>query len=202
MTASNGAPFWGENSGAVLKYFIGEIVFAQHVDMGPSDRGMGGYCFQQFFSRLDIFRLAQLAGQVEIIPTNNAVFDNTVTSLGDFLIFLCSLGIFPCISDRDCACEPVCQFDFVELRLDGLAKFKIIDVSQDKEGLHNLPKGLHGFIKTVLARIRIQPPKDVRCRCFLELYGGHQPQDCVPVFNYDILIDVFVWPDGPFGGCP
>jgi hypothetical protein len=52
MTASNGAPFWGENSGAVLKCFIGEIVFAQHVDMGPSDRGMGGYCFQQYIETI------------------------------------------------------------------------------------------------------------------------------------------------------
>ena len=117
--------------------------------------------------------LSQFTCEVEIIPTNNAVFDEAVAGLGDFLIFLCALGVFPWISNRDGACKPVRQFDLVELGLDGLTKLKIVDVAQDKEGLHNLPKGLHGFIEAVLARIRIQPPKDVRCRCFLEFYGDH-----------------------------
>ena len=39
-------PILGVNADAILEYFIGEIVFAQHVDMGPGNRGMGGYDFK------------------------------------------------------------------------------------------------------------------------------------------------------------
>ena len=65
-------------------------------------------------------------------PAYYAVLDQSIAAFGDLLIGLFSVFQTIWISDRGGACESVCQFDFVQLLLNGLAQFDLIDVLQDE----------------------------------------------------------------------
>ncbi len=78
------------------------------------------------------FCLFEFLGQVEIVPADDGVFDEAVAALGNFLLLLFGLGIFPWIADSYGSCELVCQFDFVELLFDSLSQFKFIKITQNE----------------------------------------------------------------------
>ena len=121
-------------------------------------------CFdqaEQVFSCLDAWCLFDLPSEIEIVPADDAVFDEAIAGLCDFLFFLFSLGVFAWITDSHGAGEAVGEFDFVELLLDSLAQHKVINVAQDEQGFDDLPKGFHGLIQGMLPRIGIQPPENV-----------------------------------------
>ena len=63
----------------------------------------------------------------------------------------------------------------------------------------DLPEGLQGLTQGMLARVRVQPLKDVGRSVLLEFDGGHETQKVVPVFMDNFLIDGLVWPNDPVG---
>ena len=87
----------------------------------PAPRGPGGL---------------ELSGQVEIVPANDAVPDEAVAALGNLLGFLFGMFDTERISDRDGPGEAVREFDLVELLLDRLPQFDLVDVAQEVHRLN------------------------------------------------------------------
>ena len=100
---------------------------------------------------MGVWSLFNLSGQVKIIPTNDAVFDEAVAGLCDFLFFLFHLGELTGVADGHGAGETVGQLNLVELTLDSLAQGEIVDVTQDEQGFDDLSKCLQSLINCVLA---------------------------------------------------
>ena len=92
--------------------------------------------------------------QVEVIPAHYAVPDQSIAAFCNRLIGLISVFQTIWISDRNGAGEPVRQFDFVQLLLNGLAHFDLVDVVQDEHRLDDLAESLHprlsSWVKTGL----------------------------------------------------
>jgi len=61
--------------------------------------------------------------------TFDAVLDQAVTTLGNFLLLLFSLRELCWVADSNSAGKPVCQFDFVKLLFDHLTQFNIIKIA-------------------------------------------------------------------------
>ena len=66
---------------------------------------MGRDQTQQMLSGFHVRCFFDLSGEIEIIPTDDAVFDQAVTGLCDLLFFLFGLGEPTLISDGDCMGE-------------------------------------------------------------------------------------------------
>ena len=81
--------------------------------------------------------------QVEVIPAYYAVPDQSIAAFCNLLIGLVSVFQTIWISDRNGAGEPVRQFDFAQLLLNGLAQFDLVDVVQDEHRLDDLAESLH-----------------------------------------------------------
>ena len=90
---------------------------------------MGGDDVEQIFSCVLVRGFFELMGEIEIIPADDAVLDQPVAGLGDFLLFLFGLGELAGIANGDSAGKTVGQFDLVELLLNGLAQFNVIDIA-------------------------------------------------------------------------
>mgnify|MGYP003640524703 CR=1 FL=1 len=69
----------------------------------------------QVFSGFFIRGLFELVSEVEVVPTDDAVFDETVAGLGDLLFLFFGLGELAGIANGDGAGEAVGEFDLVEL---------------------------------------------------------------------------------------
>ena len=91
--------------------------------------------------------------QVEVFPAYNSVPDQSIASFGELLIGLFSVFQTIWISDRDSACQSVRQFDLVQLLLNGLAQFDLLDVVQDEHRFDDLAESLHPLIEAVLVRV-------------------------------------------------
>ena len=122
---------------------------------------MSGGQTQQVFFGFSIGCLFDLSCQIEIIPTDDAVFDQPVAGLCDFLFFLFSLGELSWVPDSYGAGETVGKFNLVELFFDGLSQGKVVDVAQDEDGFDDLPESFHRLVQRVLLGIGIQPPEDI-----------------------------------------
>ena len=85
--------------------------------------------------------------QVEVIPAYYAVPDQSIAAFCNLLIGLVSVFQTIWISDRNGAGEPVHQFDFVQLLLNGLAQFDLVDVVQDEHRFDDLAESLHPLIR-------------------------------------------------------
>lgn len=79
----------------------------------------------------------ELAGQVEIVPAYDAVSDEAVAAFDNLLGFLFGMFDTAQISGRDGPGE-VREFRFVELPLDCLSQFNLIDITQDEQGFDDL----------------------------------------------------------------
>ena len=97
--------------------------------------------------------ILELTGQVEIVPANDAVLDAPVAAFGDLLLDF--LGMFETarISNRDGPGETVREFDLVELLLNRLAQFDLVDIAQYEQRLDDLTEGFHRHVEAVLAGI-------------------------------------------------
>ena len=109
-----------------------------------------------------------------------AVPDQSIAAFCNLLIGLVSLFQTIWVSDRNSAGEPVRQFDFVQLLLNGLAQFELVDVVQDEHRLDDLAEILHRLIEAMLVRIGIQTAENARCRCLFELDRNDQAQKVGP----------------------
>lgn len=130
--------------------------------------------------------------KIEIIPADDAVFNEPVAGLGDLLLFLFDLRELSRVANGNGACEPIGQFDLVELLLDSLPQFQIVDIAQDEQGFDDLTERFEGLIKRVLAGIGIEPPKDIGGCVLLELDSSDKPQKLIPVFADQRVIDSLV----------
>ena len=79
-------------------------------------------CAAQVFPGRGILCLFKLASEIEVVPANDAIFDEPVACLGDLLFLLFDLDEFTRVAHGDCAGEAVGEFDLVELALYGLAQ--------------------------------------------------------------------------------
>ena len=61
----------------------------------------------------------------------------------------------------------------------------------------SLPECLERLVEGVLARIGVEAPEDVGCGVFLELDGGDQTQQDIPIITNQRLIDCLVRLDDP-----
>ena len=122
----------GKNADRILKLLVREIELSEHVETAPRLRRV---CFddvQQPFALFLALCQCNFLRQVEVIPAYYAILDQSIAAFGDLLIGLFSVFQTIWISDRDGACESVCQFDLVQLLLNGLAQFDLVDVLQDE----------------------------------------------------------------------
>ena len=101
------------------------------------------------------------------------------------------------IANGDGAGEAVGEFNLVELALDGLPQAQVIDIAQDEQRFDDLAEGFQGLIERMLSGIGIQPPEDVGRGVLLELDGGNEAQQRIPVLADQGLIDGFVRGDDP-----
>ncbi len=62
----------------------------------------------------------ELASEVEVIPTDDAILDQSITGFRNFLIFLFGLCKLTRVANSHGARETVGQHDLVELFFDGL----------------------------------------------------------------------------------
>ena len=99
---------------------------------------MGFDDVQQPFALILGFCQCNFLRQVEVIPAYYAVPDQSIAAFCNLLIGLVSVFQTIWISDRNGAGEPVRQFDFVQLLLNGLAQFELVDVVQDCGSSSNL----------------------------------------------------------------
>lgn len=119
--------------------------------MGPSHRRMGGDGAQEALSSFGTLDPSQLGREIEIVPADDAVFDEAIAGLGDFLLLLFGVNELAGIADGDGSGEAIGELDFVELFLDSLPQLEVVDIAQDEQGLDDLTEGLHGTIETMLA---------------------------------------------------
>ena len=120
------------------------------------------------------------AAQVEIVPAYDAVPDESVAAFGDLLIFLFGLVEAARISDRDGPSEAVRELDLVELLLDRLPQFDLVDVPQDEHRLDDLAEGFHLGEESVLAGIGFHAPEDSGSRRLFQPDGGDKAQQVIP----------------------
>ena len=125
--------FRGEDSDGISGFFVGEVILAEHVDVSPYHGRVLFDRLEQVFACFGVWRIPELAGEIEIVPANNAILDQPVAGLCDFLLFFFYLGELTRITDSDCAGKAICHFDFVELLLDRLAQREITNIAQDDE---------------------------------------------------------------------
>jgi len=69
----------------------------------------------------------------------------------------------------------------VELTLDRLAQFNLIDVAENEGGLDDLAKGFQRPIQRVLLRIGVESPENFRGGGFFEHDRRDQAQNVVPI---------------------
>ena len=60
--------------------------------------------------------------------------------------------------------HPFAGLDLVELFLDCLPQFDVVDIALDEQGLDDLAEGLHRLVEAVLPGVRVQAPEDFRSR--------------------------------------
>ena len=77
-----------------------------------------------------IFRLLEPSAEVQVVPADDGVLDQAVAAFGDLLCDFLALFEAAWIADGDGTGETVREFDLVELLLDGLAQFHLVDVAQ------------------------------------------------------------------------
>ena len=109
--------------------------------------------FSNLLRSSSVFCQCNFLCQVEVFPAYYAVPDQSIAAFGDLLIGLFSVFQTIWISDRDSACESVRQFDLVQLLLNGLAQFDLLDVVQDEHRFDDLAESLHPLIEAALVRV-------------------------------------------------
>ena len=119
-------------------------------------------------------------GHVETVPADDVVLDKPVAAFGNFLFDRVGMFETARVSDGDGPGETVREYRLVELPLDCLSQFDLIDIAQDEQGLDDLAEGFHGLVEAVLAGIRIQAPEYLGSRGFLELDRGDKAQQIIP----------------------
>jgi hypothetical protein len=105
----------------------------------------------QIFPSLCLWRFFDLSGEVEIVPADDAIFDQAIAGLGNFLFLFFNLCVLARVSDSHGAGKTVSQFNFVELFFDDLSHGEIVNVSQNEQGFDDLTEGLESLIERVLA---------------------------------------------------
>ena len=108
-----------------------------------------------YFPNLGVISLSKFLGEIQVVPADNAVFDQTLTPFSHLLLLLLDLQDFSGIADRDCPSEVMSMFNLVKLALNRLSRLNIIDVAKDEQGFDDLAKGLQRPIKRVLLGVRI-----------------------------------------------
>ena len=66
------------DSDGVLQLLVGEVVFAEHVDVCARHGRVGGDDASQAAHCLRVARLLDLPSEVEVVPADDAVLDQTV----------------------------------------------------------------------------------------------------------------------------
>lgn len=112
--------------------------------------------------------LFDLAGEVEIIPTDDAIFDETVAAFRDFLLFFFRLHEFTRVADGDGAGKFIGQLNLVELFFNCLSQIYTQRV-RGKRG-----RGAYGK-QLFLACL------SVREKCIQRLYQTAPKQHCKPL---------------------
>ena len=73
-----------------------------------------GHRLQQFLPFGRIIDLGEFLRQIQVIPTDDAIFDEPFTGFGHLLVFLLRLQEFAWIADRDRAGQGVDMLDAAE----------------------------------------------------------------------------------------
>lgn len=153
---------------------VGEIVFAEQIDVTP---GHGGVNIdgEEKFLPLSRVRLSQAHLEIEIVPADDGVFDKPVAGFGDLLVVLVDVGKLTRVADGDGAREAIGQLDLVQLRFDRHAQGDIVNILQDEEGLDDPAEGFERGVEGVLLGVGIQPPENLGGRGLLQFDGEDQP---------------------------
>ncbi|MEP1613516.1 MAG: hypothetical protein ABJL72_16555 [Roseobacter sp.] len=165
--------------------------------MAPADEGVGFDDFYEFGTGFMVCGAFEFSREVKRVPTDNAVFNQPVAGFGDFLVFFTYMDELTRAADNDGTGEAVRELNFVELLFDRLAQADIGNVAQNEQRFDDLPESLGCLVERMLTRIRIEPTEYVRGSIFFKFDGCDQPQQLIPVLDYQRLIDVFVWIDFP-----
>ena len=115
--------------------------------MRPGDGGMGLDETHEILPALCISSSGQPVREVEVVPADDALLDQTVAGFGNFLLLLFGLRELMGVADGHGAGEFVGQLHLVELLFDGLPEFEIVDVAQDEQRLDDLAEGLERLVR-------------------------------------------------------
>src|SRR5262249_19229415 len=115
----------------------------------------------QLLPALRILLLPDLVRQIEIIPADDGVLDQTPAAFGNLLFDLFPIQELMVVAERDRFGELIGVFAFVELLFDRLSKPHIIDNAQDEIRLWNLAELFEGLRQRVLFRVGVEAPKEL-----------------------------------------
>ena len=92
------------------------------------------------------FHGAELVVEIEVIPTDNGVFDEPVAGLGNFLLLFFALQEFARAANGDGTREAVGELYPIELVFNCLTQGNIVEVAQNEQRLDDLAEGLQRAI--------------------------------------------------------
>jgi hypothetical protein len=132
-------------------------------------------------SALGIGFLRNFLGQIEIIPADESVLEQTPTPFSEFLFDLFAIQEGVVVAERDGLRELMSIFAFVQLLFDRLPECHLINEAQQKVGLQNCAECFEGLIQGMVFRRGVEAAKEVGGRGFLQLDGGNKASHLVPL---------------------
>jgi hypothetical protein len=136
---------------------------------------------QQCLSVLDVLRLPDLLGKIEVIPANDGVFDEPPASFGHFLFDLFPRQKVMVVPERDGLRELIGIFALVQLLFNRLPKFHVINETQNKVRFRDFAEFFERLIQGMLFRVGVESSEELRGGGFFQLDGGNEAQDLVPL---------------------
>lgn len=110
--------------------------------MPPRHRGAVRQCLQKFFPLQRVVDFSEFLRQIEVIPADDAVFDEPLARFGHLLIVFLALQELAWVADGHGAREAMHMLNAVEHLLDGHAQLRLVDEPQDEETFGICPKAL------------------------------------------------------------
>jgi hypothetical protein len=96
------------------------------------------------------------------------IFDQPFAALRESLLLLFGLKKLARVAHRDRPGEAVRMLDLVELALDRLAQFHLIDVAQNEQRFNDLAERFERPVQCVLLRVEIEAAENLRGGCLFE----------------------------------
>jgi hypothetical protein len=119
-------------------------------------------------------RLPDELREVEVVPADDRVLDQTTTAGGDFLFLFLALHELLIVAERDCLGELLRALNLVELFFNRLAELWVVHVLEDEDRLNDLAELFEGTVERVLFGVGVQPLEKLCRGGVLEFDSGDE----------------------------